>query len=108
MAPCGSTQFRRASGYSIAVNRLYPSLDIMASAQSDRPHTIDAAHNDVEASAATEKITPAPQVVTTAEDDAPEKPEHMRPDASAQAGVQKVQAITLSWTKASLVAMLSL
>jgi hypothetical protein len=67
--------------------------------------------NDIEAAdtANAEKITPIREAdLRTRDDNALEKPETLRPDAAAQAGVQKVQAITLSWTKVSLVALLCL
>ena len=70
-------------------------------------HTITPA-SDVEASSAIEKIASVNQMNTEADDDASKPPETSRPDASAQAGVQKVQAITLSWTRVSLAALLCL
>lgn len=81
--------------------------------QLDGPHPSDVQHtttpvNDIEASSPTEKIERVVSVNAEADDDTAKEPEDLRPDASAQAGVQKVQAITLSWTKASLAVLLCL
>jgi hypothetical protein len=63
---------------------------------------------DPGASNQSEKIGTVARVSAGDIKDDPEKPDTLKPDASAQAGVQKVQAITLSWTKVSLVALLCL